>query len=168
MKCPEGLEADYMARCQELTEPKDLQEIICFQYQRMLRYGGRWHLERRTLLPGYIFLFGNEKVELSRKDRKDSEMRELHGDKEEKEILLSPCESPYLKTFCSETDPGLIGISRGIIKNGVPVVTEGPLKGREQLIKKIDRHKRTAKLGVPLGGKTVEITVGLEIYQKEI
>ena len=62
----------------------------------------------------------------------------------------------------------MIGISRGIIKDGVPVVTEGPLKGREQLIKRIDRHKRTAKLGVPFEGKTIEITVGLEIYQKEI
>lgn len=157
-----------MAKCQGLIDSKDLQEIICFQYQRMLRYGGKWHLERRTLLPGYIFLSGNERVGLNRKDRKDFEMRESYGEKAEKEILLSPCESPYLKTFCSGMDPGLIGISRGIIKNGVPVVTEGPLKGREQLIKKIDRHKRTAKLGVPFEGKTVEITVGLEIYQKEI
>ncbi len=157
-----------MAKCQELIEPKDLQEIICFQYQRMLRYGGGWHLERRILLPGYIFLFGNEKVELEKKKRKKLEARDSHGDGVEKEILLSLCESPYLKTFCSRTDPSLIGISRGIIKDGVPVVTEGPLKGREQLIKRIDRHKRTAKLGVPFEGKTIEITVGLEIYQKEI
>ena len=61
----------------------------------------------------------------------------------------------------------MIHMSRGIIRNGTTVVTEGPLKSRENLIRKIDRHKRTAKLGVPFGGKTVEITVGLEIYQKE-
>ena len=108
-------------------------------------------MERRALLPGHIFLSGAEKMVLKNRDRED--------------LSLSPCEIPYLKMLCS--DDGLIDMSRGIIRNGTAVVTEGPLKGREQLIKRIDRHKRTAKINVPLEGKNVEVTVGLEIYRKE-
>lgn len=158
LKCPEGAEADYIEKYQELAGESGLQEIVSFQYQRMLRYGGSWHLERRTLLPGHIFLSGAEKMIVGRWGRK--------GKKREKDMLLLPCKVPFLKMLCSED--GLIDISRGIIRNGVPVVTEGPLKGREQLIRKIDRHKRTAEILVPLDSKTVEVTVGLEIYQKEM
>lgn len=151
LKCPKGNEKDCIERCQKLAEAESLQEIVCFQYQRMMRYGGRWHMERRALLPGCIFLSGAEKMVLKNRDRED--------------LSLSPCEIPYLKMLCS--DDGLIDMSRGIIRNGTAVVTEGPLKGREQLIKRIDRHKRTAKINVPLEGKNVEVTVGLEIYRKE-
>ena len=152
LKCPEGNEEDYMEKCRKLDRENGLTEIVCFRYQRLMRYGGGWHMERRMLLPGFIFLYGKEEGALKNTGRREK-------------FFLYPCESPYVKVLCSHDN--LIHMSRGIIRNGTTVVTEGPLKGRENLIRKIDRHKRTAKLGVPFGGKTVEITVGLEIYQKE-
>lgn len=165
IKCLEGTETDYIEKCQELVETGDLQEIVCFRYQRMMRYGGSWHLERKTLLPGYIFLFGTEKVILRRQKRAGAYRGRQGRGQADAEILLYPCEISYLKMLCSDGD--LIEMSRGIIKKGVLVVTEGPLKGREALIRKIDRHKRTAELCIPINGKDVEVTVGLEIYQKQ-
>lgn len=82
------------------------------------------------------------------------------------DVSLAPCEAPYLKNLCQ--DGILIGISKGIIKNELIVVTSGPLKGREWLIRKIDRHKRTAQIEIPLAGDKRHITVGLEIYRKEM
>lgn len=57
-------------------------------------------------------------------------------------------------------------MSKGVIRNGRPVITSGPLKGREGLIRKIDRHKRIADIEIPLAGERRQVTVGLEIYEK--
>lgn len=141
LKCPEGSETDYVKECQD---------IIRFRYQRMLRYGGSWHLENRTLLPGCIFLSEKRAVKL----------------KERLRTSLIPCEISQLKSLCSEEN--LIEMSEGIIKNGVPIVINGPLKGRECLIRRIDRHKRTAEIEVLLAGKEARIVVGLEICEKQM
>ncbi len=151
LKCPEGREAEYVEECEKLTETENLQEVVCFQYQRMLRYGGAWHLENRMLLPGCIFLAG---IQITRI-------------KEHLNSSLIPCTISQLKSLCSNKN--LIGMSAGIIKNGVPVVTNGPLKGREHMIRKINRHKRTAEIEVPsFMNDDTRITVGLEIYEKQM
>ena len=132
---------------QRQVSPDRLQEVICFEYQKMIRYKGRWHLERRKLLPGWIFLSGTEDMESDRMNP------------------LIPCETPFLKLLCQEEN--LIGISKGIIKDGKSIITSGPLKGRECLIRRIDRHKRTAEIEIPLADTSMRVTVGLEIYEKQ-
>ncbi len=131
-------------------EAEELQEVHCFQYQRLMRYRGAWHVERRTLLPGYIFLLGRERLAL----------------KEGKEISLRPCEPPFMKELCQ--GDSVIGMSRGVIRDGILTVTSGPLKGREGLIRRIDRHKRTSEIEIPVDGKKQQVTVGLEIYEKSM
>lgn len=106
-------------------------------------------MEKRIVLPGYIFVAGTNMLVKRRCD-----------------ASLIPCEVPYLKEMCQ--NDALIGISRGIIRNGITIVTSGPLKGRESLIRKIDRHKRIADIAIPFDGGRKRITVGLEIYEKEI
>lgn len=157
LKCPEGNEEDYAEKYLEFVIPDGLNEIVCFQYQRMMRYGGKWHLEKRMLMPGYIFLSGTKNIALK-------ENREDNGCAER--VALFPCESPYPKEMCQEGN--LIGISKGMIKNGSPIVTSGPLKGRERLIRRIDRHKRIADIEIPFSGSRKRVTVGLEIYEKQI
>ena len=39
-------------------------------------------------------------------------------------------------------------MSRGIIREGNAQVTDGPLKGMENRIRRIDRHKRLAKIEI--------------------
>lgn len=157
LKCPEGDETDYAKGCPGLMASGEMREIVCFQYQRMMRYGGQWHLERRTALPGCVFLDGTD-VRMLRRGRQG---KKAAG----RDLSLAPCEAPYLKDLCR--DGRLIEMSRGVIRNGAPVVTSGPLKGRERLIRRIDRHKRTAQIEIPLAGENRRITVGLEIYEKD-
>ncbi len=147
LKCPKGDERNYVQKYQDLGACKELYEVVCFEYQRMMRYNGSWHLERRALLPGYIFLSGNTVAQL-----------------EEKDISLVCCEPPYIKKLCGKDN--LVAISKGVIKDGMPMVTSGPLKGHEGLIRRIDRHKRTAEIEIPLGTGHTQVTVGLEIYEK--
>lgn len=148
LKYPKKDEQNYVQEYQNLAGHKELEEVICFEYQRMMRYDGKWHLERRALLPGYIFLSGYSVVQLKRKD-----------------IFLVPCDPPYMKRLCGKDN--LVVMSKGVIKDGKPIVTSGPLKGYETLIRRIDRHKRTAEIEIPLGTGKTQVTVGLEIYEKQ-
>lgn len=151
LKCPEGRENDYTEKYQKLTFSGELQEVICFEYQRMIRYGGRWCLERRKLLPGWIFLSVTKVIE--NREGKDR-------------FFLIPYETCYLKELCQEEN--LIGMSKGVIKGGKLMVTSGPLIGREALIRRIDRHKRTAEIEIPFVDRETRVTVGLEIYEKQV
>ena len=162
LKCPEGNETDIIEKCRKPGNLKGLEEIVCFQYQRMMRYGGRWHVERRAFLPGYIFLSGSKNMALNIQNRKG----DMTENKDMVEGYLRPCELSCLKRLCPKGS--LIGMSRGLVCKGIPIVTSGPLKGQEQLIRRIDRHKRTAEIEMPFEGEMVKATVGLEIYQKEI
>lgn len=149
LKCPEGNEADYAEKCWRLAGPGELQEVVYFRYQRMLRYGGAWHVENRVLLPGRIFVSASEPVKWA----------------EDKAFYPIPCKVAALKALCTEKN--VVGMSRGILKNGTPIVTYGPLKGQERLIRRIDRHKRTAQIQLLLAGRKERAVVGLEIYEKQ-
>jgi transcriptional antiterminator NusG len=59
-----------------------------------------------------------------------------------------------------------IETSRGIIKGSQIVVTEGPLKGRERIIKKINRHRREAIIELEFMGNIREVKIGLEIVER--
>ncbi len=159
LKCPKGSEAEYTEKYRKLatSNGERLQEVVCFEYQRMMRYGGSWHLERKKLLPGWVFLSGTEDMV--------SGGYEVGGCEADKTVSPIPYGIPFVKMLCQEEY--LIGMSRGIIKDGKPVITSGPLKGRESLIRRIDRHKRTAEIEIPLGEKKMRVTVGLEIYEKQ-
>jgi len=158
LKCPEKNEADYTEKCIRLMVLEELEKVVCFQYQRMMRYGGKWHLENRMLLPGYIFLSGTKTMVLGDicKDNKGME----------RNVSLVSCEIPYMAEMCQNGN--LIGMSRGIIRHGNIMVISGPLEGREGLIRRIDRHKRTAEIEIPFAGNRKYVTVGLEIYEKQI
>lgn len=147
LKCPEGNEKKYAEIIQRYAGQNGIKEVVCFEYQRMLRYGGRWHLERRPLLTGWIFLSGTKAIKFRRRN-----------------TILIPCEAINVKSLCQEGN--LIGMSRGIIQDGKTVITSGPLKGREDLIKRINRHKRTAYIEIPFADHKMQVTVGLEIYEK--
>ena len=57
-------------------------------------------------------------------------------------------------------------MSVGVIEGDRVIVTEGPLKGHEAQITKIDRHKRAAYLDMRMFGRHKTIKVGLEIVRK--
>ena len=61
----------------------------------------------------------------------------------------------------------LMKLSEGYMQDAQVIVIDGPLKGLEGKISRIDRHKRLAWLTVELFGRTIELQAGLEIIRKE-
>ena len=59
-----------------------------------------------------------------------------------------------------------IGMSEGYILDSKVYITSGPLLGREGIIKKIDRHKRTAVIELTFLGQPQLVRMPLEVVSK--
>ena len=73
----------------------------------------------------------------------------------EKQMLLSLCNDDFcIESLC------------GFIEGGRVYIIEGPLKGFESIIRKIDRHKRIASIEIEFMRGIRLVHVGLEIIRK--
>ena len=90
----------------------------------------------------------------------DSTMRIMQSD-EQKVLSLANNEKELLESLFN--DDHLITRSMGTITDSKLIVQKGPLVGKEEMIKKIDRHKRVAFIG-DVFGKTMKVP--LEVTSK--
>lgn len=142
------------------------QDIFILTYDRMRKYMGTWHLERQILFPGSIILESEKnKATLLEELRscRNMNMQENHLSR------MDEREEALLKRLCGEKHH--LEMSRGVIRKGTTEITEGPLKGMENRICRIDRHKRLARLVFvtkPDCLKKPYIPVGLEITERTL
>lgn len=159
-----GNEEDIRTQCGQVVDPAILKKCFIPYYEGMKRYHGEWHKERKILFPGYVFLISEDKESLYYELKKVVGLTKLIGTGREV-VPLSDEEVSFLKNFGSEEQ--IVEISEGVIENSQVVITSGPLKGNEGLIRRIDRHKRKAYLEIEMFGRKIETQVGLEIVEKK-
>lgn len=133
-------------------------------YDCMKKYQGAWHMEQKPIF-SQAFL-----IETAEKDR----LQELLGQWKptadmsrsiaENSIELLPEQENFLRGFLGEKQH--LHMSRGHIREGQTYITEGPLRGKEKMIRKIDRHKRLARLELPVADGIQTLYAGLEIFSK--
>ncbi len=158
-----GTEEEIQGQCQKIIEKEILEKCFIPYCEQMKRYHGEWHKETRILFPGYVFLVSKDREKLYFRLKKVVGLTKLIGTGREI-VPLEDEEVAFLLEFGKEEQ--LVSMSVGIIENDQVVVTKGPLKGNEGLIKKIDRHKRRAYLELEMFGRKIETQVGLEIVAK--
>lgn len=158
-----GTEEQVKIQCERKIAPEIMERCFIPYYEKMRRYHGEWHKERKILLPGYVFLISDSVEELFFALKEVDGLTKLIGTG--KEIVpLSEAEIALIRRLGQDSD--VIEISKGIIDGGKTVITDGPLMGMEGYIKRIDRHKRVAILEIEMMGRLVETQVGLEIVKK--
>ncbi len=124
---------------------------------------------KKNCFPGYIF------VESSLEKEKfimnvlpvikviDSAFRFInYGDKFD--IALHESEKTLLEKLLG--DDFCVDYSVGVIEKEKVRINEGPLKGMEGMIRKINRHKREAEIEINLMGDVRRLTIALEIVDK--
>ena len=161
--CPNQKEEILLSACKCHLTREALGEAFIFTYDRMRRYDGAWHLERRLLFPHYLFLETGNEEKLAKELKQYSNVFPVF-ERDGKLVQVEPEEERFLRALCGAEHHSRM--SRGYIRDGQTVVTEGPLKGKENLIRRIDRHKRIARVGMPSTGQLREMQVGLEIVAK--
>lgn len=149
-----------MALCKSRLSSKAVQNVFIFTYDRLRRYEGAWHLERKLLFPAHVFLESeNEDILLQELAKCSTAARQ-----EDSLIRMNEEEEQFLRILCGKEHH--LHISRGIICKGAAHITEGPLKGMESRICKIDRHKRLARIAITTRQDYRSIPAGLEIADK--
>lgn len=151
-----------VAMCKNVLSPRAVQNVFTFTYDCLRRYEGSWHLERKLLFPAYVFLESeNEEILLQ-----ELEKYRVTAKQEKRLVPMNKEEEQFLRILCGKEHH--LQISKGIICKGVAHITEGPLKGMESRICKIDRHKRLARIAITKRQDYVSLPAGLEITEKVI
>lgn len=120
----------------------------------------------KLLFPGYIFADTDDPESLNSMIRKT----QIVGNRPrviktgDTYTPISDAEREIIKSLAG-TD-GNVGISTGIIENGKLKVIDGPLKGFEEYIYKIDRYKRKAWLSMRLFGEERRFNASLSVISK--
>ncbi|MCI8373998.1 MAG: antiterminator LoaP [Lachnospiraceae bacterium] len=161
--CPNQKEEELLKACRRHLTREALGDVFVFTYDRMRRFHGVWHLERRPLFPHYLFLESENEERLKEELERYAQVFSVF-ENDGRLVRVEPEEEKVLRMLCGAGHHSQM--SRGYIRDGKTVVTEGPLKGKENLIRRIDRHKRIARVGMPSTGQLREMQVGLEIVAK--
>ncbi len=137
--------------------------MFCSAIRRKKRIQGKWHIERKILFLGYVFIVTEELERLQTYLKEIIELTKLLSAGEDV-VPLKSNEIEFLKAFGGEEQ--IVKMSEGIIENSKVIIQSGPLEGWEAYIRKIDRHKRKAYLELEMFGKLRSVEVGLEIFSK--
>lgn len=163
LHCQKGKEEMIVNSCRQRIEKNVLMDAFVFTYDRMKLYGGSWHTETTPMFPEYVFLEAEHQESLSEQLEPYREFVQILEDRTSLR-RVSPEEEEFLRILCGEQHH--LRMSRGIIREGVTHVTQGPLIGQEDKIMKIDRHKRLARLHTPFRRIQDSMVAGLEILEK--
>lgn len=141
-------------------------KVNCFlpKFERKRKYAGTWNVEQAILFPGYVFVDTEKMERFYLLLKQVPELTKVLGTGE----LWTPINEEDLKVLYHLLNKEYtMELSEGIIVDEQIVIAHGPLKGMEALIKKIDRHRRTARVELQMFGRRQEIEVGVEILRKE-
>lgn len=158
-----GTEREIIRQCQTVIPKEILEKSFLPCFEEMKRYKGAWHKEQKLLFPGYVFLISGNPEQLYRSLKPVIGLTKLlkTGDQI---ISLTESEIQFLLRFGGKEQ--LVKMSIGFMEQDQVTILDGPLKGMEGYIKRIDRHRREASLELPMFGRILDVKVGLEIIAK--
>lgn len=163
----------------------------CFHPMRLMKkkYRGKWKELHEKLLPGYVFITSNRIQELYQELKKVPAFTKLLGKEDKQFVSLSDCEVEWLERITepsghSSSEHGLSGhgllgydssgygmevqLSQvSVSEEDIVTVLSGPLKNMEGCIKKIDLHRRIAKVEVDFMNRKTVIHLGIEMVGKK-
>ncbi len=149
--------------CERLIPEDVLQRCILPMYEEKVRYNGAWHLRKKKLFPGYLFMISDELEMLNDELKKISGVTKLLK-AGETVVPLKDEEVILMKKLIGDED--VMKMSEGLIENDKVIILSGPLKGMESSIKKLDRHKRKAWISIEMFSREQLVEVGAEILRK--
>jgi transcription antitermination factor NusG len=163
MQVRTGTEESVRRQCEKMIDSNTLTKCFIPYQERLKRYRGQWHKELMPLFPGYVFADSQDADSLFFELKRIAGLTKLLGTGD-MVIALTQDETNFLKQVGKEKQ--IVAVSKGIIINSQVTVAEGPLKGLEGYIRRVDRHRRIAWLELSMFGRVQRVTVGLEIMEK--
>lgn len=162
-----GKEEDTVKLCLGCLANEKIENIDFFipHIERKIKKGGVWKTVRRVMFPGYVFVETDDPDKRFLELKKVPRFTKLLGTGYNF-VAISEKEEKFIDRITDENDVAAVSI--GDIEGESIIIKEGPLKGMEAMIKRIDRHKRIAELELEFMGNSVPVTMGLEIVGKSV
>ena len=143
----------------------------CFHPMRRVKkkFRGEWKEVHEKLLPGYVFITSNCIKDLYQELRCVPAFTKLLGKDEEQFIPLPDHEVEWLERIMDSPDQGMeVQLSQvSVSEDDEITILSGPLKNMEGCIKKIDLHRRIAKVEVDFMNRKTVIYLGIEMVGKK-
>lgn len=158
-----GKEQSCAGLCRARIDSSLYSKIFVPMYIDKLHFKKEWHDVKKVLFPGYFFI-DTDNIEAVLKQISGIEIFAKVLKNAEKTAPINNEEKLFLQTMMD--DRHVIHCSRGFIIGEKICITEGPLRNHYGLIKKIDRHRRIAKLEINFFGRLTPAEVGLEILAR--
>ena len=153
--CRSGSESRLAERIMQRFE--NVRAIVGMREKHLISNGQK-EIDRRVLLPGYLFLFAKEVID----PKQFRQINDLY------KVLATDTEILELKGSDREfarwlyINDGIIGISRLQFKDGKLKSIEGPMKYFAKKIIKIDKHTSSAKVRMDFQGRQTDIWLAFE------
>lgn len=143
----------------------------CFHPMRRMKkkFRGEWRELHEKLLPGYVFITSDCIQELYKELKRVPAFTKLLGKEDEQFISLPAQEVEWLERVMGSLDQNMeVQISQvSVSEDDVITILSGPLKDMEGCIKKIDLHRRIAKIEVDFMNRKTVIHLGIEMVGKK-
>ena len=141
-----------------------LRECFVPKYQVERKFHGEYRVLERNLFPGYVIAVSTNVGELNQLLRGVHAFTRILGN-EKSFVPLDRAEMQFVDSFTSEKQR-VIRLSKAVAEGDAVTVVEGPMKGHEAWIKKINRRKGTAHVEMSMFGRTVSVEIGLAVVTK--
>lgn len=159
-----GSEEAAARACLKLVDPSILSACFVPRAEFLRKRDGVWRLELHPLFGGYLFLYSDDPAALGKRLRSlRASVRPIVGD-DDACAFLTDGEQQWFEELLDEDF--VLRFSRGRIVDGRTTVVEGPLRGCESRIRKIDRHRRIAFVETSLARRETTMHAGLEVTSK--
>ena len=138
-----------------------LRECFSPKFHSQKKWRGEWREVDYQLMPGYVVAIVKEPSKLDRRlrDIRDFCRVVTSG---ETYMPLSEYERTWIASYTSKGNR-VVPMSFGYREGDSVVVTQGPLKGNEARIVKVDRTNSMAHLEFHVGQMTIKTKVGLAV-----
>lgn len=143
----------------------------CFHPMRCVKkkFRGEWKEVHEKLLPGYVFVRSKCIQELYQEFKHIPMFTKLLGKEGEQFIPLPDYEVDWLEQIMVMSTQGIeVELSQiSVLGDGEVTILSGSLKNIEGYIKKIDLHRRIAKVEVDFMNQKTIVYLGIEMVKKD-
>lgn len=152
-----GKEQACMQQCVRQLAPADYEDIFVPRYISRKHFQREWHDVEKILFPGYFFV-DTERIEpvmdaLLKVPQYARVLREAD--------MVAPItaeEQRFLADMMDEQH--IVRYSEGFLIGDRVCITSGPLRDYQGCIRAVDRHRRVARLDIPICGRQTPVEVG--------
>lgn len=152
-----GLEQKCLQQCRIYVDKNDYNKMFIPRYIAQRHFKKEWHEVEKTLFPGYLFV-DTEKIDsVIEGMKKFRQFTKVLQDGE----MVSPIkeqEQQFLSTMMDQQH--LVRYSEGFLIGEKVCITTGLLRNLQGYLRTVDRHRRIAKLEVPIFGRPTPTEVG--------